>query len=370
MNKSLALVIASAFVPGCIASPNQPGGGDDQQTFDLEHWNALVAELDARRTEFLGKHVQELAPVGTHLFWLDTTNFNPALRTYDGTTKAKLAYTFSIGDGNLYNYRASANLVVTADPSSNPVVYHAYDATSPKREIASTTFMKPPGAQWNAYAVSNGTVYIVDQTTPGSTVLERWIPGQAPTQVTTLESAGVQVGEFLDFDVSGNTMVFIESGRIWKLDLATNHATWLMNHTEVSGAVDFRADGVMFSSATGLMFFDYAKNALVDISTQINANPFKVNTTFATAAKYYQDFARWRTYVLYVGNSGLFAYDMPNDKIIPLLLSPNSADLRVDYRYPVAIDNGEAFVTGLTSTSGATGADGPTYKIDLKAILP
>ena len=362
-------MLPCAFATACIASPG-PSGGDDQQQFDLDHWNSLVTQLDARRSEFLGTHVQELVPVANKLFWLDTTTFNPKLDEYDGLSKARLAYTFSIGGGNLYNYRASASVVVTADPASDPVVYHAYDATSPQRELGTTTFMKPPGAQWDAYAVANGAVYIVDTAVAGHTALMRWTPGQTPTQVTTLESAGVTVGEFEDFDVSGNTMVFVESGRIWKLDLASNHATWLMNHTEVSGTVDFRADGVMFSSATGLMFFDYANNALVDVSAKINANPFQVNATFASAAKYSQDFTRWRAYVLYIGHSGLFAYDIPNDKITPILLSPSSADLRVDYRYPVAIDDGEAFVTGRTSTSGATGAEGPTYKIDLKAILP
>jgi hypothetical protein len=369
MNKIL-LLACCALVSGCLLpASNNTNPGDDQQAADVAAWNTLVADLDTHRSEFLGKHVQELAPVGTRLFWLDTTNFDPKLRTYDGLTKAKLGYTFSIGSGSLYNYRASPTVVVTADPTSDPVVYHAYDAAQTARELATTTFMKPPGAQWDAYAVANGTVYVVDTGTSGHTTLWRWTPGQSPAVVTTLESAGVQVGEFQDFDVSGNTMVFIESGRIWKLDLATNHATWLMNKTEVSGAVDFRSDGVMFSSASGLMFFDYSKSALVDVTKLINANPFKISTTFASAAKYQQDFSRWRTYVIYIGNSGLFAYDMAHDKIVPLLLSPNLADLRIDYRYPVAIDDGEAFVTGLTSTSGATGADGPTYTIDLKALL-
>ncbi len=43
--------------------------------------------------------------------------------------------------------------------------------------------------------------------------------------------------------------------------------------------------------------------------------------------------------------------------------------MRVDYRYPVALDNGTAFVTGLTSTDGAVGADGPTYKIAFPVLV-
>ena len=41
----------------------------------------------------------------------------------------------------------------------------------------------------------------------------------------------------------------------------------------------------------------------------------------------------------------------------------------VNYRYPVALDDGTAFVTGLTSTDGATGADGPTYKLNLNGVI-
>ena len=140
--------------------------------------------------------------------------------------------------------------------------------------------------------------------------------------MTTLEQAtGTDLGEFLDFDVDGNTMVFIEGGRLWKLDLATRHATWLMNKTEITGAVDFRADGVMFESASGLMFFDYAKNTLSSISDRINTNPYQINATFASAAKFDSGFTRWGSYVVYIGHMGLFAFDLAHDKIAPILLT-------------------------------------------------
>jgi hypothetical protein len=210
----------------------------------------------------------------------------------------------------------------------------------------------------------------VDTSTPGATALLKWIPGQDPVMVTTLESAGATIGEFDDFDVSGNTMVFIESGAIWTMDIAANKATSLMNTIQVSGGVDFRSDGVMFATDTDVMFFDYATNALVDVSTLINANPFQVNATYATASQIgYTDFARWGQQVLYVSDSGLFAYDMAHDKITPILLSPISDAMQETYRYPVALDDGTAFVTGLLSTDGATGADGPTYMLDLNSIL-
>jgi hypothetical protein len=360
MNKlwPLALLLA-----GCIITPTSGGDDDvDQTQQDVDHYNQLSAELDGRRSEFLGTHVQELAAAGSTLYWLDTTNFKPRLMHYDGQTK--LAYAFSIGDGNRYNYRGSASTIVTAEPGSDAAIYRAYSATASNQLLGMTSFPKPVGAQWSAYAVDSNIVYVMDGTT-----LKKWQPGGAVTTVTTLESAGVNAGEFWDFGVSGNTMVFIESGRVWSMDLVANKATWLMNMTEAGGSVDFRPDGVLFDTATGLSFYDYAQSKLIDVRAKIDANPFAINPTFASAAHFSQDFTRYKQYVIYIGQLGVFAYDLKADKITPLLLSPNRADLRVDYRYPVALDSGALFVTGLTSTSGAVGADGPTYQLDLKAIV-
>ena len=359
---SFVACLSLACLPGCIIAPSEPDDPLAQQQADLDHWNQLTDELDGRRSEFLGTHVQELTAAGTTLYWLDTTNFNPRLMRWDRA--AKLGFGFSIGDGNSYNYRASASVVVTAEPGSDQVVYSAYDATATNRLLATTSLPKPVGAKWSAYAVDGGSVYMMDGTT-----LKKWQPGGAVTTVTTLESAGVEAGEFWDFGVSGTTMVFIESGRVWSMDLVANKATWLMNMTQAGGSVDFRPDGVLFDTATGLAFYDYGAARLVDVKARIDANPFKINETFASAAKFDQDFTRYKQYVIYVGQRGVFAYDMKADKITPIVLSPNRAELRVDYRYPVALDSGEMFVTGLTSTSGATGADGPTYKIDLGTIV-
>jgi hypothetical protein len=192
------------------------------------------------------------------------------------------------------------------------------------------------------------------------------------TLVTTLESAGCDVGEFWAFGVSGNTMVFIESGRLWTLDIAANQATWLQNDYQVSGnaPVDFRSDGVMFTTDDALMYFDYAKNELIDVRARIDENPYKLNETFASASNWYTDYARYKNYVVYIGQSGVFAYDMVGDTITPVLLSPHSSEIRIDYRYPVVLDSGKLFVVGLTSTSGATGAEGPNYMVDFASLLP
>jgi hypothetical protein len=190
--------------------------------------------------------------------------------------------------------------------------------------------------------------------------------------VTTLESAGATVGEFWDFDVSGNTMVFVESGRIWTLDLATNKATWLMNTTEVSsdGSIDFESDGVMFTTDTDLLFFDYSSSSLVNVSDKINHKGYSSGACSGGASNYATDFTRWGNAVVYTGeSSGVFAYDMVEDVIAPVLLPPTSGPSTVQYRYPVALADGKLFVTALTSSDGSTGADGPTVALDLASLL-
>src|SRR5439155_19955634 len=100
-------------------------------------------------------------------------------------TKARIAYTFSIGSGDDANYRASGKYVVTAGMEG---LFTAY-AASAANQSAGTTVVKPPsGVKWNAYAADGDYVYIVDTSTPGATSLLRWQPGGTPYELFTLES--------------------------------------------------------------------------------------------------------------------------------------------------------------------------------------
>ena len=102
----------------------------------------------------------------------------------------------------------------------------------------------------------------------------------------------------------------------------------------------------------------------------IEAADYEINETFASSHLYYQDPTRWRDYIIYVANSGLFAYNMRSHEVTPILLEPRTPDLRIVYRYPRVTESGILLVTGLTSTSGAVGADGPVYQVDLGNVLP
>ena len=346
------------------------GAGGSSTTGTSCDYDTLESKLSARTSPFLGTNVESLTPVGTRLFWYDTTSYAPVLDGDTDGNKPILAYKFSVGDSlDDANYIASDNLIVTAQPSDSGVTYYAYDPGQANHLIGSTNTSAPDDASYWAYAVDGANVYLVETDENGDNALIEWVPssGSSTKKLTTLESAGAQVGEFEAFGVSGNTMVFVASGALWTLDLEANKATSLGNKTEVSpvGAIDFESDGVMFAvdadsaDDQGLMFFEYSSNKLVDVSSEINASASPCATGMG-ASNYSTDFARWGSKVVYIGQGdGVFAFDMTTHVITPVLLPPANSDVTIQYRYPIVLSDGKLFVTALTSRRRVHGCGRP-----------
>jgi hypothetical protein len=344
------------------------GGGGDQTERDIAGYVSLQIELDQGNTEFLGNVADELHAAGNHLFWLEFRGWDPTLHGWNAETDQRVNYSFSIGGGDRWSYRTSRNALATAEEGFDQITYHVWDIDAPDTEITTAVFDAPTDEQrWWAYAVHDTTLYVV--TTGEVTTLYRVPAGGTPEAVTTLESAGCNVEIFMDFDVEGGTMIFIESGRIWRLDLPSNTATWLGNETEISGSVNFAQDGVIFESARGPFFYVYETHELIDLEAEIQASGYQINETFASSHLYDQDIWRYRDWMVYIGSSGVFAYHLYEGEVRPLLLEPRSEEVRIEYRYPVVLENGLLFVTGLTSTSGSVGADGPVYSVDISGRL-
>jgi hypothetical protein len=365
-------LLGVGLLGGCFFGPGDDFGGTDgggladSTEADRGDYISLQRRLDERRSEALGEDAGELAAVGNVLLWLDFSAFDPTLHSLAGG--AGTAYAFSIGSGNEHNYRASAQAIATAEPDGGSITYRLYAAGQPETLLGEAVFDAPGDEQrWWAYAVEGQSLYVV--TTGAETTLHRYDPGGVATPVTTLESAGCEVGELWDFGVDAGVMVLVESGRLWRLDLGSNTCTFLGNDTEVSGSVDFRADGVLYESATG-PFFASADGSTLDVAQAILASPYRLNETYASSHLYASGLARFGAWVVYVGQSGVFAYQRESHEVAPILLHPIDGEVRVDYRYPVVLDDGTLFVTGLTSTSGAVGADGPVFRVDLAAVLP
>jgi hypothetical protein len=352
-------------LPSCGSSTN---GSNGKQTFeeDIAQYDALVSKLEANRTEFLSKEASELRAVRNVLFWLEFPNFYPDLHSWDSDSNVRRRYTFSIANkGDSYNYRGDKSFIVTASDAGDKVDYNAYAFDSANRKLATLPLEAPKDEQrWWAYDVDKSKAYIVR--TDSGTVLYSWVPGGQLTEMYKLEQLGVGVGVFMDFKVFDDLMIFIESGRIWKLDLKQGKALWLHNQVEVSGA-DFDKNGVLFAQGTsGLYYFPLDGSAMRNISEELKSSSYKLNKTYE-AAHYWTShgYTMHNNIVYYIGQQGLYSYNLNTRQITPLLLHPRSSTLRVDYRKPVVLDNGTLFVTGLESKSGAVGAEGPVYKIQL-----
>lgn len=358
-----ATLALSPSLLGCIfVNGNGPGdtmtGGDTTEK-DIAQYDATQAQLEQRRTVF-NNNAMEPTGWGTRLFWLEFPGYDPSLHSYETSGSVTTHYKFPIGSGDKYNYRASEKIVVTAELKGDKVVYHAYRIDKPEESLGELSLPNPgSGIRWWAYAPDQEDVYYV--TTDDGTQLWKWTPGQAAgTMLMKLEDTGAQVGEFWDFGVDGNTMIFIESGRIWSLDIAAKKSTWLGNKTESTSAF-WDKDGVLFSTAEGPFFYNFAGGSLTDVAAAIDSSGYKLNDTFQNVHRYNTDLARSKNVMGYIGSSGFFTYDLGTKAVKPVLL--NARDNSVTYRYPVVLDDGTMFVQGLESESGSIGADGPLFRV-------
>lgn len=365
----MALLSAGGTISGCFSGGGGTSNAQQQQELDIKAYDALVAQLDLQRVEFANKQAMNASAVGSSLFYLKFPGWDPVLYRYDDLTQQTLTYAFSIGSGDSHDYVASDDYVATAAVVGDAIVYTVYDAAAANSVIGTAQTDKPPaGVKWHAYALAGKTLYIVHQSASAHT-LKRWTVGAADWETLfTLESAGIQVAEFWNFAVEGNLLYCTESGRLWRVDVQTEKATWIKTKTQVS-RVEFDANGVFYTEADGPFYIDAAEQS-TDLKAALMANPYQLNNTYKSAHHYLQDLTHYGTTALYVGSQGLFAYDLLKKTAWPLLLSPRSADLRIDYRYPKVLKSGRVIVTGLTSTSGAVGADGPLYTLPRSAWLP
>jgi hypothetical protein len=365
---SHSLSLAAIVLAACTTRSN----GGDATDQDIAQYQTLQQQLDTHRTQFLPTGTWAPASLDHTLFWTDNGNgAYPTLSSYDEQSGARVAYQFSIGDATAgtVNYRASEDLIVTTDASN---VYQVY-ATGQANQSVGQFSMTPPSddEQWWAYAVDGSNVYVM--TTGSSTELLRWQPGDsAPTSLFALESYGITVGELWDFDISGNDLVVIESGQVWHLDLTSyaSVAVPAQNQLDPNNPISFDGSGILFTEQGGqagdLVYYSLPAATLTDVSAAIAASSFVINPTFAQAHYYQQNGildVLTANRVDYIGEMGMFAFDLGSGKVTPLLLSPEQTDLTIDYVSPSPLASGDIYVVGFTSNEGDGGTEGPLYKV-------
>ncbi len=362
-------ITASAFLcgtaTGCVTLPDydgaDPAATGPNRARDKGQYVALQRELDEGRREVLGEYADELYAAGNVLYWLNFSQFTPTLSSYqDGTVTD---YDFSIGDANGHSFRASGDLVATAVVDGESIRYELYAPGAPAQSLGEAIFDAPGGEQrWWAYAVDRSSLFVM--TSSEVTTLYRYdANAAAPVVVTTLQSAGCDVGELWAFGVDGDTTYLIESGRLWHLDTATNTCTFMGNETQIAGAVNFERDGVLWEESTGPFFFDNAARTTIDVAQAIADSDYRLNESYDSIHHWNYDLTRFQDWAIYIGNSGVYGHQLYTGEVKPILMEPFDVDARIQYRYPVVTDDGMLFVTGLS------GADGPVYSVDLNGRL-
>ena len=382
LKTALVSIVLLSFGAACggLAEENEQPDPLAEQNKHIEEYNELTKETNEHREEFLGEVADRTRAVGNRLFWQEIRSDYPVLHSKDFESGEEVQYGFKIGKVESSNYSAGSKLVVHANTeiSGDEVHYMAWKVGAEKAKVGELVLKAPKSeAKWWSYDVDGSSVYIAKKE-GDDYALEKWTPGegaQTETVVMLEKASGKEIGEFWTVSIDDDHAIYVESGRVWHLDMGKKKATWVGNETEVlngmyddEGAYMAQEEG---GSGAGLYFFPYGGGDSVSISKGIEESGYEMNETFDSAHRFSGDgeqFFLWKSTIVYVGSSGVFAYGMNDGRVSPLLIEPRpevSQGVRIEYRYPTVLDNGMLFVTGLASESGSVGADGPIYRVDL-----
>ena len=372
MWKTTTLGLVIAALAGCNLGGGSSGDSGESQTEEnIAGYESLQASLEAKREVFLKGPAQDFATDKNTLFWVEAAAGNPLLHSYDAATKQTTDYGFKVyltgpsspNPTDNINFFASTTLIASMNELDGA---NTYAVGSEKTPLGKLTLPAPPyGQKWWAYGVTAGNVYVtIINMDDGKYHVQRWAPGDAATtDVAILDDliAPNVMGEFHNFAVSGETLIFDEGNRIWLAKLTDAKARWAKNDKRVNG-VDFYDGGAVYSQNTEFWRYDMATDTRENLSDKMRSG-YTLNTTFAQAHHPVASstWCKRGNTIVYEANSGIFSYDLTSATVKPLLLS--ARDNSTVYKYPTALENGTLFVKGLESKSGSIGADGPTYTL-------
>lgn len=338
------------------------------QAQEIAQYENLAAQLETTRAQFLGKEADEMAAFANRLFWVEYPGFNPGLHSFNATSGVKTAYKFSIGEFGSQNYVVSSSMVVTAIRDGQDLYYRAYAIDQQQNLLGELKLQAPSSTEqkWWAYSARDNDVFYIVTGTKNE--LYKWHVGDPSASVVmTLEDdLGMTVGEIADFTIDKDRILLIEGGRLWKIDMTAKTAIWLKNTTAVD-AFSYDDDGVMYRDASGPQFFSYSDGSVTDIKQKIEKNSYKMNKTFEHGHYYVGDAVRYKNWIVYRGQDGVFRYNMSTDAIKPVLLTPRKEEANgewLTYKYLSVLDDGTLFIQGLLGSAGSTGADGPIYRVN------
>jgi hypothetical protein len=323
-----------------------------------------ATELEASREDFLPltDQVQFFIAVGPRVYWesLEKPLDTPLLHSFNPTTNTRIDYEFTRDDTNIKaHFQIGDQLIIKCNSSTTT----AFDATMPNRMIDVTVSPDPVSDEC---AIDGTTVY-----THVSGTIRKWIPGAGPTTlVMDLVAAGVGTNSssFGGMAVEGNTMVYLESGRLWQIDLATKTGTWLENAMPASGTIAFDSKGVVFDSQPGIKYTQFGNHIEQLMEDLIADGGYDLNFEHADVQKLGDNnqYTIALDHLVYRSTNGIFAYGFDTTKVLDVLLDRGTGfDASPRYQNPTVTSDGTLFVEDDNSI-GSTGKH-TIYRVDLTA---
>jgi hypothetical protein len=360
--------LVAAGLGALVACTDGEGTGTPTPADDVAEYDALAADLEAGRTVLTEGAAQDYAVAGSRLFWLDAGSGIPALKSHDDETGEDLTYDARVHwpgtpgtPSDNMNFSAGRGVFGSMNTMDSLTAYDPADGALLDELVVPAP---PYGQKWWAYAADGDDVYVM-LIEGGAYHLRRWTPGSDRTDdVLTLDDlvAPNTIGEFTTFTVAGDTLMFYESGRLWIASTTGGKAQWTKNDEYVGGVV-FTDEDVVYTQGERVFRYVRSTDEREELTDAIAAG-YTLNATYPEphlpAADTQLD--RVGDTLYYQGTYGIFAYDLDAGTAEPVLL--DARDNSTVYRYPTAVAaTGALFVKGLESTSGAVGADGPTYRV-------
>lgn len=356
-------------------------GDDDDDTGDptqnnLDQYEQLRLALEQKREQILPPVADDLAAAGPYLAWLDRTNaITAVLHTVHYPGGDDVVSEVPIGNAETEPfYVISETIGMTAhveDPNSIYTVFRL-DTGSMLDQITRT---KPQAADYDAYGVFGDQAYIVAD--DEQLEVYEWTPGtDTPTSIGSLGAIAADLGVFIGFvvaeDMAGTRrLVAIGNAATYSVDLATMVPTRLPLPVQVfEGAIN--EHGIAVIDGTDLWWLEWDAAEARAIHDELAASPYVLNSTFAMAhlvssGTASQDLAIDGTVLYYRSTTGVYGYDVASHAVTPVLLDNRTYDGGGVFVTYTSLNYSDAglFAVGLESTNGATGVDGPVYRIQL-----
>jgi len=363
---------------GCSIGDGDDGddGGGDPTQDNIDEYEALRVSLEMNRQEVLpATGTDSVSAVGPYLLWLDINQGWEAIlhiRRYPEGTE--IVSPVPIGDEMTPPfYRADGGFAMTALTVEGDAVYSVIDLHNGAL-IDEVSHTKPQSAKYDAYGVFDGDAYLVAE--DEGKMIYRWAAGTgSPTAIGSIDDTGANLGAWIAFTLVefGGSLKLVALGTLgtYTIDLDTMAAKAIPLPI---APLEFGITDVGIAAIDGsdLWFYAWDSAEVRAIHDELESSDYNLNSTFANAhwvgsGGANVDVSMDGSTIYYNSVAGIYSYDVVSAAVTPVLLDDQTySGSSVSIHYTgINVSDGALTVIGLESTSGATGSDGPIYRVAL-----